>query len=293
MCLGGKQTLKRHSPRRHKEHRGSTENPLGQMNNIQIETPNDVLESGQPLNYFSYFTEIEDAFVRRRGKHLFVSPQDWALIEAWKEIGIPLHVALRSIEKVFDSWESKPQKRSIKSLLYCQEEVEAQFAEWRESRVGATDVGGATKDGGANEASESEGLPFSRAAILNHLCQGQATLSKVYDNRMEAGSDDFSETLNRAVVLLADLERDVETAFSFDAQKLEQSLSGLERMLSDALRLVVSSKQLETVKSEVKDQLKSYRKHMEPAVYQQTFDNLLLKRLREQFGIPRLSLFYL
>src|ERR1700737_1025853 len=95
------------------------------------------------LNYFNYFTEIEDAFVRRRGKHLLVSSMDWALIEAWKEMDIPLHVALRGIEKAFDSWESKPRKRSIKSLLYCQEEVEAQFAEWMESRVGAS----ASQDG--------------------------------------------------------------------------------------------------------------------------------------------------
>jgi len=43
----------------------------------------------------------------------------------------------------------------------------------------------------------------------------------------------------------------------------------------------------------VKDQLNPYRKQMEAEVYQQTFDNLLLKRLREQFGLPRLSLFYL
>jgi hypothetical protein len=32
---------------------------------------------------------------------------------------------------------------------------------------------------------------------------------------------------------------------------------------------------------------------MEATVYQQTFDNLLLKRLREEFGVPRVSLFYL
>ena len=47
------------------------------------------------LNYFSYFSEIEDTFVRRRGKHLMLSPMDWALIESWKERGVPLHVALR------------------------------------------------------------------------------------------------------------------------------------------------------------------------------------------------------
>jgi hypothetical protein len=43
----------------------------------------------------------------------------------------------------------------------------------------------------------------------------------------------------------------------------------------------------------VKEQLAPYRKQMEDAIYQQTLDNLLLKRLREQFAVPRLSLFYL
>jgi len=88
------------------------------------------------LNYFSYFSEIEDTFVRRRGKHLMLSPLDWALIESWKERGVPLHVALRAIEHSFDSYDAKKQKRTVKTLLYCQEEVEAQYAEWLESRVG-------------------------------------------------------------------------------------------------------------------------------------------------------------
>src|ERR687893_1092072 len=89
------------------------------------------------MNYFNYYTEIEDTFVRRRGKHLLLSPLDWALIESWKTMGVPLHVALRGIEKSFDSYEARPRNRSVKSLMYCQEEVEAQFAEWRESQTGA------------------------------------------------------------------------------------------------------------------------------------------------------------
>ena len=32
---------------------------------------------------------------------------------------------------------------------------------------------------------------------------------------------------------------------------------------------------------------------MERAVYEQTLDNLLAKSLREECGVPRLSLFYL
>jgi hypothetical protein len=245
------------------------------------------------LNYFNYFTEIEDAFIRRRARHLLLSPLDWALIESWKEMDVPLHVALRGIEKAFDSWESKPRKRSIKSLLYCQEEVEAQFAEWREARVGAADQPHEETENGAQRASKPETLPFSRAAILEHLQRGRSSLMEVCAGRKKVVEDDFSDALERAVSLLSELEQDFAAAGLPDAQKLEQSLSGVERLLSDAIRSVASSEQIAAIDTEVKEQLKPYRKHMEATVYHQTFDNLLLKRLREQFGVPRLSLFYL
>ena len=116
------------------------------------------------LNYFNYNTEVEDTFIRRRGRHLLVSALDWALIETWKEMGIPLHIVLRGIEKSFDSWESKPRKRSVKTLLYCQEEVEAQYAEWLDPRVGATEEGEPV----ALE-SEEPSSPFSRGAIREHM----------------------------------------------------------------------------------------------------------------------------
>lgn len=253
------------------------------------EVVNDELEGELPLNYFSYFTEIEETFVRRRGKHLFIGTLDWALIETWKQIGVPLHVALRGIEKAFDSWESKPRKRSVNSLLYCQEEVEAQFAEWREARIGAGDEPSNVETPRASR----EPLPFSRAAIIDHLERGKASLLESSAKRKQSGADEFSDTLDRATKLLADLQEDVAASAVLDARKLEQSLTGLERMISDAVRTVAGPEQIATITREVKDQLQPYRKQMEPPVYQQTFDNLFLKRLREQFSIPRLSLFYL
>ena len=63
-------------------------------------------------------------------------------------------------------------------------------------------------------------------------------------------------------------------------------------MLNEAMLAVVSAAELDALKSGVKDQLKPYRSQMDAGVYKQTFDNLLLKRLREQFAMPRLSLFY-
>jgi len=238
------------------------------------------------LNYFNYFTEIEDAFVRRRGKHLMLSPMDWALIESWKEMSVPLHVALRGIEKAFDSWESKPRKRSVKSLLYCQEEVEAQYAEWLEARLGSE----ATSD---VQTKQIETAPFSRADLLQHLKLARTNLSETLSTRRRTQNDELVESLDRAVALIQALEDELTASSVADAQKLELSLTGLERLLSDAIFSVVPEDRLAQIKSEVKEQLKPYQSHMEKKVYQQTFDNLLLKRLRETFGVPRLSLFYL
>ena len=242
------------------------------------------------LNYFNYFTEIEDTFIRRRGKHLLVSSIDWALIETWKEQGVPLHIALRGIEKAFDSWEAKPRKRSIKSLLYCQEEVEAQYAEWLESRVGAGPNQSIESHPGGG-VSEDEGLPFPRQAIVEHLQRARSALLQTFQQR--AGADDLTDALRRAANLLEELERDFTQSTRADAQKLEVSRTGLERMLSESIRSVISTEELDTATNEVKEQLRPYRSHMEKAAYKQTLDNLLQKRLREQFAVPRLSLFYL
>ena len=237
------------------------------------------------MNYFNYFTEIEDAFVRRRGKHLLLSPMDWALIERWKELNVPLHIVLRGIEKAFDSWEAKPRKRTVKSLLYCQEEIEAQYAEWLELRVGATD------DGSDRQASEDEGLPIPRQAILDHLERGQEALNQALTRRTT--EDDLSEAISRVTNLLTDLRKDFAEATQPDARQLEISLTGLERTLSDALLRVVPQEEMAAAKKETKEQLRPYRSNMDKAVYEQTFSNLLLKRLREDFRLPRLSLFYL
>ena len=239
-----------------------------------------------PQNYFNYFTEIEDAFVRRRGKHLLLSPMDWALIERWKELNVPLHIVLGGIERSFDSWESKPRKRSVKSLLYCQEEVEAQYAEWLESRVGA-----ASDEEKDEQSTADEALPFPRQSVLDHLERGHQALKQAGARR--GGEDDLTEAISRVIDLLVELQKDFAAAARPDARQLEVSLTGLERTLSDALLRIVPEEEMAAAQKEVKEQLRPYRSNMEKPAYEQTFNNLMLKRLREDFDLPRLSLFYL
>jgi hypothetical protein len=250
------------------------------------------------LNYFNYFTEIEDAFIRRRGRHLLLSPVDWALIESWKAMGVPLHVALRGVEKSFDSYEAKPRRRTVKTLLYCQEEVEAQFAEWRERRTGAHDAaanGDASKATDVHtEADDENALPFPREAIAAHLATCRAETARAREARLaERGEDELCEALARASARLAELEKDFAKAARPDAELLEGALSDTEAMLDRAARASVEPELIAERRREAEAQLKPYRARMERAVYEQTRDNLVAKSLREELNVPRLSLFYL
>jgi hypothetical protein len=249
----------------------------------------------RPLNYFHYYTEIEDTFVRRRGKHLFLSTLDWALMKTWKEMGVPLHVVLRGVEQSFDSYESKPRKRSVKTLFYCQEEVEAQFAEWLESQTGAHAPAGEAAAGGAVESVEEggRGLPFPREVIAAHLSECREGLARALEKRRGAGEDALTEALARSAARLGELAEDFERAARPDAELLESSLTDLESLIDRALRSALSDAEVGAARAEAAEHLRPYKARMERATYEQTLENLLAKSLREAAGVPRLSLFYL
>ena len=237
------------------------------------------------LNYYNYFTEIEETFIRRRGKNLLLSPLDWALIESWQEREVPLHIVLRGIERVFDLIDKQPsRKRTVKSLLYCKEEIEAQFAEYLESKVGASSpqsaISGQQSENEASNSSKSE--LFSAEAIESHLKSVKQSLETA-----ETGAEnaDLRETLQRVQTRLAEIGGKYESA-----EKLEESLEKLDALIDETLLKTASADQF---KAEIEKSLASYRNKMDAEVYQRTFDLMILKKLREQAEIPRLSLFYL
>ncbi|HRH46215.1 MAG TPA: hypothetical protein PKY82_31515 [Pyrinomonadaceae bacterium] len=228
------------------------------------------------MNYFSYFSEIEETFIRRRGKNLFLSPLDWALIETWQEREVPLHIILRGIEKVFDNHEKSKKKRTIKSLAFCSEEIEAQYEEWLETQVG--------KNADQTLDNNSDDSMFSPATIANHLANISTALAEIKSKSNKG----LAETLERVLHRLEELK----TSFS-EAEALEEDLTHLEKMLDDGLLENAEKDLLIKLKNETEKELHTYQKTLEKEVYQRTFDLLLLKKLRLEIGIPRLSLFYL
>jgi hypothetical protein len=196
-----------------------------------------------------------------------------------------LHVVLRAIEHAFDSYESKKHKRTVKTLLYCQEEVEAQYAEWLESRVGSHD-----DEGTAGEVEDRKST-FSKDVVLAHLDRSHHDLSDLATAR--TGEDELTEALKRAANLLTDIRDEYASAARPDTRKLEESLSGIDRMLDEGIRNSTPLALMTDLESEIDAQVKPYKRHMEKELFAQTRENLLKKRLREHFGVTRLSLFFL
>jgi hypothetical protein len=224
------------------------------------------------LNYYNYFSEIEETFVRRRGKHLLLSPIDWAMIEAWRERGIPLHIVIRAIESVFDAFDKNPGPRTIKGLLYCKEEVEAQFLEWSSMQAGKAE------GSGSNEGSPE----FSPERIVEHIDRAVAELDRSHN-------PDLREDIERAIARMRQLAID----HANDLEKADRALSDVENLLEHALLNKTDKTRLVEIEKEIASQLRPYKSQMEADAYKKTSRVMLLKRLRDEEGIPRLSLFYL
>lgn len=241
------------------------------------------------LNYYNYFTEVEDEFVRRRGSHLLISPIDWALVETWKNAGVPLHIVLRGINQAFDGYDARGRTyRKVNSMLYCQQAVEEGFAEYQLARVGAAE-GGQGKAGEEGDAG-SQRTGFDKAALLAFLDRCSRELEEAAERH---GTAPLREALDRALGRLVEVRREVESSASVDVESLERDLDSLDRMLFEGLRSACSGEDLEAIRKDAKVQLRGFRKTMDKAMYAQTIDNFVARRLREMVSLPRLSLFYM
>jgi hypothetical protein len=227
------------------------------------------------LNYYNYFTEIEEAFVRRRGRNLLLSPLDWALIQDWQEREIPLYIVLRAIESVFDAMEKKPgaQLRAVKTLAYCKEEIEAQYAEWVQSRTG-----GSTE---VFEDGEGDG-GLTLQSVSEHIGSVIEALERPHTGNLK-------EHLERAVARL----RELRAGLTDDFEHVEKVLTDVENFIDDALLTKSDPAHLIKLENEIIAQIGGYRASMGEETFQKTLGLMLLKRLREEEGIPPLSLFYL
>lgn len=229
-----------------------------------------VTAPAKDLNHFDYFTEIEETFVRLRGRQMIISPIDWALIDQWKDRGIPLHIVLRAIETVFRAYHQRSgNKQAVNSLAYCRPEVESQFAAWQTSQVG--------KSATSNDAPQT----ITRETAAAHIKNVIAALRAVEMPELQDG-----------IIYTLGLLDALESSLPDDIEAIDSALVAVEDYLATAMLDGWPADDLDRLKKEIAAQLDGYGPSDEQD-RQRTFDLMLLKQMRDIAGVPRLSLFFL
>lgn len=233
-------------------------------------------------NYFNYFTEIEEYFWKKRGANLLVSPLDWAIMEAWQKAGVPLEAVLKGIDKAFESYQRSRRGagKALKSLAYCTDAVLEAAEEQQEAAAGSGPKTGRT-------AAES----FSREEMRSYFVKNVERLRQAAEQwparqpEMAARLTEIAESLAGSVTLL-------DTPGMLDLEDVERRLTILDEKVHAALTSHAPEEILLKVRRELDGQLAAYRRKMKAEHLAMVEKQYLQKRLLEEFGLPRLSLYY-
>ncbi len=232
-------------------------------------------------NYFNYFTEIEERFQRRRGSTLLLSTLDWALIETWKDAGIPLEAALRGIDSAFDRYDERPTRsKKVNSLAYCAQEVLTAAEEMKEAVVGT--------NRGEDAASRTTG--FEPAIVAAFLRRNAALLDVA--KLPERSGISPNAVARETAQTLQQLATQLETTRT-RMEDLERHLTMLEEKLFSILLAAAPDEEVLSVRAQADRELAPYRSKMPAAQIDQLQKQYTYKRLLERYNLPRLSLFYI
>jgi hypothetical protein len=217
-------------------------------------------------NYFNYFTEIEEHFQRARGTGLFLmSPLDWALVESWKNSGVPLEAVLRGIDHAFEKWHTRKQKnRMINSIAWCSQAVHEEAKAMLE---------------GAPAARPVVAPPFELEEVRQFLTANAAAVE---------GKEGFESV----AATLRSMAEDAETHYG-NLEELEQRLTALEDKMAAIVRSAVTEEDLFSLRRELDATLRPYRGRMTADQIALLERQYLDRKIQEKAGLPRLSLFYL
>jgi len=233
-------------------------------------------------NYFNYFTEIEEYFWKKRGAHLLVSPLDWAIMETWQRAGVPLEAVLKGIDRAFESYgrSRRGAGKPLKSLAYCTDAVLQVAEEGLEAAAGS-----APKNG--REAKEAFPREELKAYLTRNATQVAAAANKNggAHPEMAARLAEIAESVRASSAL-------VDSPAKLDLEDLERRLTVLDEKLSALLTTHATEELMLRIRREVDGQLSAYRRKMKADQLALVEKKYTQKRLLEEFGLPRLSLYY-
>ena len=244
----------------------------------------DSSQGSDSWNYFNYFTEIEEYFWKKRGAHLLVSPLDWAIMETWQKAGVPLEAVLRGIDRAAESYarSRRGAGKAMKTLAYCTDAVLEAAEEMNEAAAGATPRAG-------HGATAQPAFPVKelRAYLLRNVAVFRAAAEKV-----SAEHTVLAERILKTASAVESACGLLDAPGALDLEDLERRLTVLDDKVYAAVTGDASEELLLKIRREMDGQLALYRRTMKAAQIALVEKQYLQKRLLEEFGLVRLSLFY-
>ena len=211
---------------------------------------------------------------------MMLSTLDWALIETWKDAGIPLEAVLRGIDSAFDRYNLRPSKmKKINSLAYCAQEVLAACEDMKEAAVGV-----------ATESKPETGFENAKIAEFLRRCSNELSMAKLPSRTGISPEAVAGEVSVRLQELAAELEA---KAASSRLEDLERRLTGLEEKLFAVLLAALPDEEVLAVRAQANGELAPYRGKMGAGQIEQLQKQYLHKKLLEKYKLPRVSLFYM
>jgi hypothetical protein len=209
-----------------------------------------------------------------------LSTLDWALIETWREAGIPLEAVLRGIDNAFDKHDAKAARaptrtRKVNGLAWCAQAVMEAVEQAREAAIGT------------NPASQTapQDTGFESARIARYLTANAASIEAANLPALA------NTTATEVSIRLREISASLEPAGSLE--DLDRTLSVLEEKLFAALLTASSETRLVELQAQAARELAPYRGKMQAVQIKQVQQQFLQKKLLEAHKLPRLSLFYM
>jgi hypothetical protein len=234
------------------------------------------------MNYFEYFSEIEERFTRRRGSVLLLSTLDWALIETWREAGVPLAAVLRGIDDAFDKYEARTARaaggkgrlRKVNGLAWCAQAVMEAAEQMAEAAVGSTPT----------QPAETRESGFEGERVVRFLHGNAESLSAApVPEGAAAVCEGTAQRLRDMAAEGANLPLD----------ELDRTLTVLEERLVAALTAAAPEDTLVALRAQADAALAAFRGKMGAVQLRQVREQFMTRKLLAEYRLPRLSLFYM
>lgn len=212
----------------------------------------------------AYYGAAEAAFIARRGTPFLLSPKDFALLKEWRALGIPIEAIEVGLEDAFTRREERGAAGRVNSLSYCRDAILSAWERRAETSVGR---------GTGRAEGDSLDVPGALAVLSGCL----DSVARVHPS--------LTKPIESALRSLERLTRSGKTP-----GEIEASLTRLDRRISNEIADALPEERRRRLEADVESLLSKARIQMDRETEEKTRRALMRRTIREELGLPRLTL---